>query len=344
MAAYLTFLLDLAAEGENRIVEGTVAFRPDPAQRPNTAFVWKIVCDANGFVIVRGLLDGKLQAIATARWTGTLRDREQRSTTPTDFQWDLLQTALEHASALRKADPSPYDDSLVDSLAPDEARAFGAPRTGLPKGLRSQLRAQAEASKATRTRRYLGASIAVGAFALVLVGVLLQRLSRDAPRATPAPVATPAPPAPASTSSPPPPAPPPKVSTFADVIAANPNLRHVELAKHPLRWSEVDVPSQTTPAKVEKDPAAEKGKRVCVEGTLERITKLQVANRPHHTGALVTTEGDRVVFLVGGSTGELLKRDAVRACGVVTGTAGGDTELFGMFDLPDNRNPMVEKP
>ena len=50
-----------------------------------------------------------------------------------------------------------------------------------------------------------------------------------------------------------------------------------------------------------------------------------------------------MTFLVGGTTGQLVKRSAVTLCGVVTGFADGAVALEGLFDLPENRNPIVEK-
>ncbi|MGE0396809.1 MAG: hypothetical protein AB7T06_08840 [Kofleriaceae bacterium] len=352
MAAYLTFLLDLGGIADNRLVQDTLSFVPDPKRRPKTAFVWKVTCDARGRVVVRGHHDGGYGVIATAQWGGTLDDRKQRGTTPTEFQWDLVQTAMEKASALRKADPSPYDDSLVEDLSPAEERSLESPSRALPSTILHEKTGDARPSRAERLRdeqprgRRLAVLIVTLPPVLVVVAILVVRCTSTSPvrQSPPAPavVATPEPPV--LPPPPPPPSPPPGPATLDEVIAATPDLDHATLAGYRIRWSDVDVPSETTLAKVEKDPSAEKGKRVCAEGTLERITKTDVGGRTHYAGSLITGEGDRVVFLVGGSTGELLKRDAARLCGVVTGTVDGSTQLFGMFDLPENRNPVVEAP
>ncbi|HVV86226.1 MAG TPA: hypothetical protein VHE35_24390, partial [Kofleriaceae bacterium] len=115
------------------------------------------------------------------------------------------------------------------------------------------------------------------------------------------------------------------------------------LAHARVRWSDVGVPDETTTAKVEKDPAAEQGKHLCVDGVLVYITRRKLDGRPFYVGSLTTTTGDRVTFLAAGSSGDLYKRDRARLCGVVTGATSGDTSMFGMFDLPDNRHPPVEE-
>ena len=63
-----------------------------------------------------------------------------------------------------------------------------------------------------------------------------------------------------------------------------------------------------------------------------------------HAGALETTGSDRVNFLVGGTTGALVKRETAAICGIVTGLANGAVSVEGLFDLAENRNPIVEAP
>ena len=116
------------------------------------------------------------------------------------------------------------------------------------------------------------------------------------------------------------------------------------LAYYAVRWSEVDVASQTTIEQVEKEPTEETGKRLCVEGELDSITRNDLAGRKHYTGALTTAQGDRVEIVVSGSSGTLVKRQHARVCGVVMGATDGAATVYGMFDLPENRNPVVEKP
>lgn len=109
-----------------------------------------------------------------------------------------------------------------------------------------------------------------------------------------------------------------------------------------LRWSDVDV-AETTVAKVQKDADAERGKRLCGDGEIERITRRDVEQRKAFVGRLVLADGDALAFVAVGTTGELVKRDHAKLCGVVTGTSGNDVAVVGMFDLPENRTPQVEQ-
>ena len=56
-----------------------------------------------------------------------------------------------------------------------------------------------------------------------------------------------------------------------------------------------------------------------------------------------STEGDAIVFLAVGSTGTLVRRDTGTFCGVVLGKYRDSVRLLGMFDLPENRAPAVER-
>jgi hypothetical protein len=182
-----------------------------------------------------------------------------------------------------------------------------------------------------------------------------QAEKEEAKSAAPAAPAKPISPAPA-----PAPAPQPTIetriaqaATFAEAVAlAKPAMADSRdevpaaaalLARYgKLRWSDVEA-DETTVAKVQKDSEAERGKRLCAEGTIEWITRRDVERRKVFVGRLVLSDGDAVAFVAAGTTGELVKRDRGKLCGVVTGTSGNDVAVVGMFDLPENRAPQVEQ-
>ncbi|CAN5797408.1 hypothetical protein BH11MYX3_BH11MYX3_42170 [soil metagenome] len=108
------------------------------------------------------------------------------------------------------------------------------------------------------------------------------------------------------------------------------------------RWRDVEIQtSETSLVQVEKDPPSERGKRLCVAGTLARIEKVTLDGAALYSARLTTREQDSLEVIVVGSTGALVKRKPARFCGVVTGAldVGGQTSTFavGMFDLPANR-------
>lgn len=338
---YTTFLLDLTAEGSVQHVPGTLKYRPDKSTVPKNAFAWKVTVDSNGVVAIRALRDQTLVVIAHGMYTTKLVDRRQRGSEPTPQQWWLVNEGIGLAMHQAQNHELP-DEVFSEPIA--ERDVYEMKEAGPSYGQRVANEVRRERDRKKR-RPIVFAGLAVVIVASIVVylaaGRSAKKASSSTPRAT-EPIARPEPPA-----LPTPPAPPTepaaRATTLDDVIAATPDLDAGKLASHRVRWSEVDVPSQTSLAKVEKDPAAEKGKRVCAEGTIDRITKKDLAGRPHFEGALLTQDGDRVVFVASGSTGELVKRDRAKLCGVVTGTVEGSTAVFGMFDLPENRNPTVEK-
>jgi hypothetical protein len=127
-------------------------------------------------------------------------------------------------------------------------------------------------------------------------------------------------------------------------------------AANHLQWTDVAVPkNETSFALVRKDPDANRGKRMCVSGTIIQIEK-EKAGSPDGdvahlvstlwTGLLLSGNKNIVSFIAAGSTGELVEDSNARFCGVVIGTydyansGGGEghaVSLVGMFDLPENR-------
>ncbi len=324
---YRAFLFDIR---DGSVVDGSIRFAPDPALVPERVFVWEVTRDGSTVRVE----DWEGDRLATAIWNRGLCDTAQSGSLPTDAQWGLLRTALHDVTGLA-------DEPERPAVADESQRA----------GERSPDRVRAATPSRTRRRNRILFPIA-GALAVVWIVVLafiLRGSSDPAPRPpTPPPVAyvpTPSPPAP-------PPAPVTPM-TKEQRIAASPDLaaaiaevgsQPAMLAHYPVRWSELDVASTMTIEQVEKEPAEEVGKRLCVEGLLEQITRADVAGRRHYSAALKTAQGDRVELVIAGSAGTLVKRQPARACGVVLGATAGAATLYGMFDLPENRNPVVEKP
>lgn len=342
---YVTFLLDLAAEGEIRWIKDSLRFRPDPERVPVNAFAWKVTCDSNGVVIIRALHDKRLRVIAAATYTNKLDKREQLANEPTMYQWNTVEEALRLAQAER-AEKGGDEDVISEPLGLMDRRSLKESPPDLREAVREERRRERQGAR--KKNESIGIFVGIGIVIALSVGVYFAvgREAKKEPatstyRSEPTTTTTTAP-TPVTPPSAAPVVEPPRPSLDEAFAAAKSDLD--TLASYQLRWSDVDVASQTTLAKVEKDPDAERGRRVCADGTLERITKSERAGRTFYAGALVTKEGDRVEFLVGGTTGELVKRDSAKLCGIVTGTVDGATHVFGMFDLPENRNPVVEKP
>lgn len=114
-------------------------------------------------------------------------------------------------------------------------------------------------------------------------------------------------------------------------------------ASSKLRWEDVDVPAETSFGHVLKDPEAERGKRMCAEGAIAGIQRRDLGPRKTFQGTLRVNDVDAVAFIAVGTTGELIRGSKARFCGVVTGMWSTSVALVGMFDLPENRTPIVEQ-
>lgn len=120
-------------------------------------------------------------------------------------------------------------------------------------------------------------------------------------------------------------------------------------ATRSMKWSDVAVAkNETSYALVNKDSDAERGKRLCVSGTLIEIHSAKSAAGTAYVGGLVDGEGKIYRFISVKSTGTLVERNSARLCGVVTerqsyaNSGGGTTHavaMVGIFDLPENRKP-----
>lgn len=120
-----------------------------------------------------------------------------------------------------------------------------------------------------------------------------------------------------------------------------------ELARYAsqhLAWRDVIVTDvETTIPLVLKDSDLERGKRLCATGSLADIEREDLDRRPVFVGVLRTADGDDVHFIAVGSSGSLVKRSTATVCGIVTGRAQKAVVLVGMFDLPENAQPAVER-
>lgn len=114
-----------------------------------------------------------------------------------------------------------------------------------------------------------------------------------------------------------------------------------------MKWADVAVAkNETSIAKILKDSDANRGKRMCLSGSIIQIAKQRGTDL--YSGLLNGFYGAGIVrFFVAGDTGDLVEDSETRLCGVATGryvysnSGGGTTHavsLVGMFDLPKN-NP-----
>lgn len=102
-------------------------------------------------------------------------------------------------------------------------------------------------------------------------------------------------------------------------------------------WADVSVAkNETSVDLVEKDAAKQRGLRLCIAGTLERIEKQTIEGTEVYAARLITAQKDPVELYAVGKTGTLVKRNPAKFCGVVTGglREGRATVTFavGMFD------------
>jgi hypothetical protein len=374
VAYYVVFLLDLA-NAEQRIVRPS--HQPDPTIRPTNAFLWKVICDAENQVVVHAIVaDGGIEVIATARWRdGMLRDLAQETElVPTGYQWSIVENAVREELA-KCTTPS---DSVEDIAGIDANFVKHEQRDWTEAQARS-MTAQAKSTTAKPKPKDRLGNLVVGAVVAIvlLAGIITYvKLGRKpapiakAPRDAAVRIATPqeAIPQPPSTPDPWLDAHPERVpnetpatriakaTSFQEAIAiAKPEMtvgEHQEItagatllatyASAKLRWADVEKP-ETSFVRAEKDVDLERGKRMCATGKLLRIEKRDLAGRKIYVGELSTAEADIVTFVAVGTTGDLFKRMTATFCGVVTGKLGSYVALLGMFDLPENRHPIVEQ-
>jgi hypothetical protein len=395
---YVSYLIDLV---EQQVKRETVAYGPDPQTTPTHAFVWKIVCDADGRVVVFAELDDRVQAIAGARWRDGLADRGQRDPDlPNEHQWavveDTLRNELGRIAAMGETLVSPRVIAVANVAQPDatfhhvpapidrerlaeverrleQRRREGRPQPDpRPPGHRVRTPAAITPRKRTGPRPHgrVGVVVTVGLGLAVVGGVIAavmpSRSAESPPKATSKIRQEPretreAPTTPRDAR------PIPLAERIASATSFAEVLEHartaaiarggtaLELAEADavvrqaaarMTWSDVDVPAETTLARIEKDFEAERGKRLCATGTIHRIRRDErpgLGSRKVYSGQLETGDGEIVGFIAVGTTGELVKRSAARLCGLALSDLAGIPTILGMFDLPENRAPIVEQ-
>jgi len=113
-----------------------------------------------------------------------------------------------------------------------------------------------------------------------------------------------------------------------------------------LTWVELMGVAETKRGLVMKDPDAERGKRLCVSGSIVEIRVDRSDGDTLYFGGLVSPSLEVLRFIAVRSTGGLIEDSPARFCGVVTGLqsylASNGSVLHavfavGMFDLPENR-------
>ena len=347
VAYFVTFLFD---SQERTIAEGSVAFAPN-SLGPADLFQWKVTSGTDGVVTVRSF--GTV-LIGSARWeSGTLTAfRQEQHQVPSDRRWRAIEDHLARLLGERAARAEPADPALVDRISWFERRRlYDRVKTNwIRKGRRYDQ--QGRDAYFERKARW----VTLGGMALIVAGgiVFTAQSRRSARRA--APRSQPATPAPATTATAPARVPPPttedlvaRAASFTDALAlAQRDPSGLLLAHYPgARWSDVAVPSETSIARVQKDAEPEYGKRLCVTGTIAMITRSDVATGKRFVGRLVAADGDAggdtVEFVALGTTGDLLRGSAATLCGAVVGLRGDAPVLVGLFDLPENRTPLVEQ-
>jgi hypothetical protein len=113
-----------------------------------------------------------------------------------------------------------------------------------------------------------------------------------------------------------------------------------------MRLEEIQQLPSSKAALVKKESSAERGKKICVSGSIIQIEVDKSTGKRIYFGGMSDYNGDIYRFIATGSTGELVERSSAKFCGVVIGAVsypnsiGGvahGVQLVGMFDLPENK-------
>ncbi len=118
-------------------------------------------------------------------------------------------------------------------------------------------------------------------------------------------------------------------------------------AEH-LLWNELQEIPSTKYGLVMKDPDAQRGQKLCVNGQVIEIEVDQsVPGKKVFLGGMFDDDSRIYRFVAVQSTGEIMANTHTRFCGIVTGqqhypnSMGGvahAVHLVGMFDIPENKN------
>jgi hypothetical protein len=154
--------------------------------------------------------------------------------------------------------------------------------------------------------------------------------------------------------------PPPDAPTLAGAIAfARPKMTETPggvsagtliligwSARHP-HWADVDVPKNETSYELaQTDLEHQKGKRMCVSGTIASIGPVRTDSAHYWNGVLNVGGGKQIAFFGVGGLGTLQGGSKARFCGVVTDAVGNAEQMahhrravvmVGMLDVAENR-------
>jgi hypothetical protein len=98
-----------------------------------------------------------------------------------------------------------------------------------------------------------------------------------------------------------------------------------------LVYRDVAKGGETTVPLILKDPERERGRKLCVAGTVIAIERARVDARDVHTGTL-RADGLTIGFIALRSTRDLVASSPAGLCGYAHGK-----QIVGLFDLPENR-------
>ncbi|MEG2445808.1 MAG: hypothetical protein RSA22_03915 [Acinetobacter sp.] len=138
----------------------------------------------------------------------------------------------------------------------------------------------------------------------------------------------------------------PTMSDEFDAFPASAGVLAFWMENKHTKIGDIRVLDSSTRGKILKDSFNERGKRLCVSGTIVEIQVDRSGGFPSYHAGLASNYTDFTRVLAVGSTGELVANSSVTFCGVVIGkigfnnAIGGTTNapyLVGMFDLPENR-------
>lgn len=120
-----------------------------------------------------------------------------------------------------------------------------------------------------------------------------------------------------------------------------------------LKLADVKVTKdETSFVLLQKDADEERGKRVCIGGSIIEISTSKTQLGKISEGELADVADHIWRFDNVGSSGKLVQGSSARICGVVIGKfdySGSASnvvhavQIIGMFDIPENREPVVKK-
>ena len=123
------------------------------------------------------------------------------------------------------------------------------------------------------------------------------------------------------------------VATAVIFVVRTDEPREISLAMYgDLLWSDVRDGSDVMVPRVLRNAERERGRKLCVDGVVDKLELARLDGRDVHQGRL--SFGDASIpFVALGSARSIVTRYAARFCGIADGK-----QVVGLFDLPDNRS------